>query len=50
MAQLGQNVYWRQWRTEGCLGVQTHPPPLEIPKTHQNRAKLNPIMKNVKNC
>jgi len=26
------------------------PPPPEIPKTHQNRAKLNPIVKNVKNC
>ena len=26
------------------------PPPPEIPKALQNRAKLNPIVKNVKNC
>jgi len=38
-----------QWRTEGGLGVQTPPPP-EIPKAIQNRAKLNPIVKNVKIC
>jgi len=25
-------------------------PPPEIPKAHQNRAKLNPIVKTVKNC
>ena len=25
-------------------------PPLEIPKSLQNRAKLNPIVKTVKNC
>jgi len=31
------------------LGVQTLPPP-EIPKALQNRAKLNPILKTVKNC
>ena len=38
-----------QWRTEGGLGgVQT--PLLEIPKTLQHRAKLNPIVKTVKNC
>jgi len=30
-------------------GVQTPPPP-EIPKALQNRAKLNPIVKTVKNC
>ena len=29
--------------------VQTPPPP-EIPKVLQNRAKLNPIVKTVKNC
>ena len=29
-------------------GVQ--PPPPDIPKAHQNRAKLNPIVKTVKNC
>ena len=37
-----------QWRTEGGLGVQSPPP--EIPKALQNRAKLNPIVKTVKNC
>jgi len=37
-----------QWRTDGGLGVQTSPP--EIPKALQNRAKLNPIVKTVKNC
>ena len=26
------------------------PPPPEIPKALQNRAKLNPIVKTVKNC
>ena len=30
------------------LGVQ--PPPPEIPKSLQNRAKLNSIVKTVKNC
>jgi len=30
-------------------GVQTPPPP-EIPKALQNRAKVNPIVKTVKNC
>ena len=39
----------RQWRTEGGVwGVQPHPP--EIPKTLQNRVKLNPIVTSVKNC
>ena len=39
----------RQWRTEGGVwGVQTPPP--EILKALQNRAKLNPIVKAVKNC
>ena len=32
----------------GGWGVQTPLP--EIPKALQNRAKLNPIVKNVKNC
>jgi len=38
-----------QWRTEGeeGWGVQT---PSEIPKAHQNRAKLTPTVKTVKNC
>ena len=42
--------YWQQpvaYRGGGW-GVQTPPP--EIPKAHQNRAKLNPIVKTVKNC
>jgi len=38
-----------QWRTEGDFGGFKPPPP-EIPKTPQNRAKLNPIVKTVKNC
>jgi len=29
------------------FGVSNHP---EIPKTLQNRAKLNPIVKTIKNC
>ena len=33
----------------GGLGFQTPPPP-EIPKALQNRAKLNPFVKTVKNC
>ena len=39
-----------QWRTEGegVWGGSTPPP--QIPKALQNRAKLNPIVKNVKNC
>ena len=32
----------------GFGGVQT--PPLKFPKALQNRAKLNPIVKTVKNC
>ena len=34
--------YLIQWRTEGGLGC-SNPPPPEIPKALQNRAKLNPI-------
>jgi len=37
-----------QWRTEGRFGG--FKPPTEIPKTLQNRAKLNPIVKTVKIC
>ena len=37
-----------QLRTEGGLGVFTPPPP--IPKALQNRAKISPIVKSVKNC
>jgi hypothetical protein len=41
-------VLWdvKQWRTEGGFKL----PPPEIPKALQNRAKLNPIVKTVKNC
>jgi len=39
-----------QWRTEeGRFGGFKLPPPPEIPKVLQNRAKLSPIVKNVKN-
>ena len=31
-------------------GWGVHPPPPEIPKALENRAKLKPIVKNVKNC
>jgi len=31
-------------------GLNHHHPPPEIPKALQNRAKLNPIVKTVKNC
>ena len=34
-------------RGGGGLGVQNPP---EIPKAFQNRTKLNPIVKTVKNC
>ena len=45
-------VKYGQWRNEGRGlggGVQTPFPPTEIPKAPQNRAKLNPIVKTVKN-
>jgi len=35
-----------QWLSEGGVGFQTPP---EIPKALQNHAKLNPIVKAVKN-
>ena len=37
-----------QWRTEGGFG-KFKPPPPEIHKALQNRAKLSPIVKTVKN-
>jgi len=37
------------YRGGGELGC-SNPPPPEIPKTLQNRAKLNPSVKTVKNC
>jgi len=42
------SVDWIQWRTEGGLRCSTPPP--EVPKALQNRVKLNPIVKTVKNC
>ena len=41
-----------QWRTlgGGCVFVFKTPPTPEIPKALQNRAKLNQIVKTVKNC
>jgi len=39
-----------QWRTEGGGGGVRGSNPPEIPKALQNRAKLNPIVKTVKNC
>jgi len=43
---------FKQWRAEGggVWRVQTLPLPPEIPKAFQNRAKLNPIVKNIMNC
>ena len=32
---VARRLDWGQWRTEGGLGVQTHPPPHEIPKALQ---------------
>ena len=37
-----------QWRTKG--GGVFKPPPPEIPKALQNRAKFNPIVKTVQTC
>ena len=39
-----------QCGTEGGWGGSAPPPPPEIPKALQNRAKLNPIVKTIKNC
>ena len=52
MKRLQANVFQMYfeavaYRGGGVWGVQ---PPPEIPKAFQNRAKLNPIVKNVKNC
>jgi len=39
----------KQWRAEGGFGgVQTPPPPTEIPKTPQKSPKPNPIVKTLK--
>ena len=58
LSELRSSLYERQWRTEGGGGeggggggLGFKPPHLsEISKALQNRAKLNPIVKNVKNC
>jgi len=44
----GEEISRGQWRTGGVGGFNH--PPTEIPKARQNRAKLNPIVKSVKNC
>ena len=45
------NVRSMQWRTGGGgFGGFKPPPPPEILKAFQNRAKLNPFVKTVKNC
>jgi len=44
--------FFISWFSEICRETATsnsNPPP-EIPKALQNRAKLNPIVKTVKNC
>ena len=44
-----ESKYLLQWCTEkGGLGC-SNPPPPEIPKALQSRAKLNQIVKSVKN-
>jgi len=41
----------KQRCTEGVGGVGVFkPPPIEVPKAFQTGAKLNPIVKTVKNC
>ena len=47
--KLQKRSHSNQWRTEGGFGVFKRPPS-EILKALQNRAKLNPIVKTVKNC
>ena len=43
--------YTNQWHTGGvCVCVFKHPPRPEILKALQNHAKLNLIVKTVKNC
>jgi len=47
-AVCSKPYYAVRWRTEGGGGVLNTAP--EISKAFQNRAKLNPIVKTVKNC
>ena len=42
LLKLSDYFMYHQWRTSGGGMFST---PLEIPKAHQNRAKLNPIVK-----
>jgi len=44
-SNIGVRRGWGGWVCLWCLI-----PPPEIPKALQNRAKLNPIVKTVKNC
>jgi len=48
--QLKSTCGPQQWRTEGRGVREFKPHPHEIPKALQNRAKLNQIVKTVKNC
>jgi hypothetical protein len=52
--KLNNIVSYTSGVPRGGRGVQPPPPSpqilLEIPKALQNRAKLNPIVKTVKNC
>jgi hypothetical protein len=45
-----KNIASSQWRTEGRGFGVFKPPPPEISNALQNGAKLNPIVKTVKNC
>ena len=46
---FGDNCVVLQWRTEGVFGAFKPPPPRNS-EGPPNRAKLNPIVKTVKNC
>jgi len=54
VSSLTLNMSHLQWRTGGGEGGGggggSRPPPPEIPKALQNRAKLSPTVKTVKNC
>ena len=47
--KVARNTYIPHAIKQGCTGWGGSTPP-EIPKALQNRAKLNPIVNNVKNC
>ena len=50
LLKYSPHFYSGQWRTQGGGAVGGFKPPPEIPRALQNRAKLNQIMKTVKNC